>query len=240
MATPKHGQVVAVAAESPSARWIEIETQEPLGFVGGQYVIVDSGQVRPDGKRAKRAYSILSADRNQRRIEFAVQQLPGKICSTYMGELAVGDPVTFSGPWGKFKPVDFEPRPTLVLASDTGITAALGLLCGAAMAPSLAQSRLVWLREERGAFVSDTFVRDRLPAGLRGADFLPIVAHDHPERLHQALYVMGLLLEQDVPEQAFLAGDGKINYGLMSHLEAVGVEVGKNRLESFFNSPPKS
>ena len=89
MAIPKHGQVVAVREESPDAHWVEVETAEPLGFQGGQYVIVDSGKLRENGKPAKRAYSILSADRNQRRIEFAVQRLPGKICSGYMAQLAL-------------------------------------------------------------------------------------------------------------------------------------------------------
>jgi ferredoxin-NADP reductase len=40
-------------------------SDEPLGFVGGQYVIVDTGVVLPNGKAAKRAYSILSSDDQQ-------------------------------------------------------------------------------------------------------------------------------------------------------------------------------
>src|SRR4051812_38740177 len=73
----------------------------PLGFAGGQFLIVDTGQVAPTGKAIKRAYSILSADRDQTRFELATKRLEGGPGSAYMHQLAIGDTIKFSGPWGK-------------------------------------------------------------------------------------------------------------------------------------------
>ncbi|HEX4456456.1 MAG TPA: oxidoreductase, partial [Polyangia bacterium] len=47
---------------SETTRLVELEPAESLDFVGGQYIIVNSGITLPDGKVAKRAYSFVSAD----------------------------------------------------------------------------------------------------------------------------------------------------------------------------------
>ena len=57
MAVAKQAKVVDVLVLTPDTRLITLEL-EPLGFVGGQYLIFDSGVVLDGGKLAKRAYSI--------------------------------------------------------------------------------------------------------------------------------------------------------------------------------------
>lgn len=249
MATVKHGTVFEVRQEGKNALWLEVETDEALGFVGGQYIIVDSGKLRDNGKPGKRAYTMLSADRNQRRLQFAVQRLPKGLCSGYMNDLTPGDGVKFSGPWGKFKWPETESfqgtdptttEPTLVVASDTGITAALGFLSAVRMASSLSVTQLLWLRTEPNDFVSDEFVRDLLPAGLKGHTFLPCPAVGSKDRLAYAQQILSEMFAHTRPKRAYLCGDGDLNFGLMKDFEAIGVSVARDQVESFFNSPKKS
>ena len=61
-------------------RVVELEMSEPLAFIGGQYVIVDSGRVLPTGKAVKRAYSLVSSDAEQRRFQLAVKRLATGPC----------------------------------------------------------------------------------------------------------------------------------------------------------------
>jgi len=62
MATPRTARVADVRLASATARVLALVCAEPLGFIGGQYIIIDSGRVLPSGKAAKRAYLILSSD----------------------------------------------------------------------------------------------------------------------------------------------------------------------------------
>jgi ferredoxin-NADP reductase len=73
-----------------------------LGFVGGQYIIVDTGIPLPGNKVAKRAYSIISADDDQREFQVAVRRIGEGPGSNFMHRLTNGDTLHFSGPWGKF------------------------------------------------------------------------------------------------------------------------------------------
>ena len=61
MAVQRTARVTAVDDSSAAAgvRALVLAMPEPLGFVGGQYLIVDSGLTLPSGKAAKRAYSLL-------------------------------------------------------------------------------------------------------------------------------------------------------------------------------------
>src|SRR5690349_5217058 len=167
MAVAKTATIVRAETVGPRTRHftLDMEGGASLGFAGGQYVIVDSGIVLAGGKIAKRAYSILSADAEQSRFELAVRRLDGGPGSSYMHELAVGAQVKFSGPWGKLVVGEGdEAGPTLVLATDTGITAALGLLRGRAFASRLSSTTLLWLRESDDDFVTEGFARERVPA----------------------------------------------------------------------------
>jgi ferredoxin-NADP reductase len=237
MATPRFAQLVAASAPAAGTRLLELEASEPLGFTGGQYIIVDTGLVLPNGKAVKRAYSIFSADGDQRRLRLAVTRIGP--ASTYLHEAPVGSTLKFSGPWGKLIPADSSAGATLMLATDTGITAALGLLQSARFQPLLAETTLVWLRPAPGAFLPDELVRALLPPGLAARfDLLPPV--DHPERVP---WVRGLLrpwLQPGKLARAFIAGDGAVNYALLDDLVAAGVPATRDSVESFFNMPKKS
>jgi ferredoxin-NADP reductase len=51
--------------------------------------------------------------------------------------------------------------------------------------------------------------------------------------LHEVLASVGI-------RQAFVCGDGAVNYALLDDLVAAGVPATKDHLESFFNMPKKS
>ena len=46
----KTARVVKTERFGADTRWLELVAEEPLGFVGGQFVTVDTGLVRPNGK----------------------------------------------------------------------------------------------------------------------------------------------------------------------------------------------
>lgn len=239
MAIARQARIEAIEILGEDTRVLQVAAEEPLGFVGGQYVIIDSGLRRADGKAVKRAYSIFSADDQQARFALAIKRLPGGPGSGFMHALEPGSELRFSGPWGKLvPPLDARGR-TLVLATDTGVTAALGLVRGARFRPLLANAHFIWLRPRADCFVPDGFVRDFLPAGLGDVVIGELPALDHPERVAVARSVTGAVLARERPAHAFVAGDGAVNYALLDDLLAAGVNVTRDHLESFFNMPKK-
>lgn len=218
--------VVATQTVGPLTRLVQLEVAGGLGFVGGQYLIVDSGVTLPNGKRAKRAYSIVSADVEQQRVQLAVKRLGGP-GSAFLHAVEPGDQVPFSGPWGKLLPDDARPRRTLVLATDTGITAALGLVRGERFEPQIAGARLVWIVSPEERFLPDGLVRELLPRGLR---YERVVAADRDAA------AQAVAAEAAGCDSAFLTGDGAVIYPLR---EALPVPRDAVRLEAFFNNPER-
>jgi ferredoxin-NADP reductase len=250
MAQVKTARIVSVADVAAGTHHLTLEMIEParLDFLGGQYVIVDSGIILPSGKAAKRAYSILSGDHEQARFELAVMRLPGGPGSGFLHDQPIGQEIRFSGPWGKlFLPPEAESlahshpsRPTLLLATDTGITAMLGLARGARFAPLLATCTLVWLRESPHYFLPERFVADRLPSALGELRIAALPSIDHPERIAVCRQILRDLQARAPIGQAFLAGDGAVNYALLDDLVAAGVSATRDSVESFFNMPKRA
>jgi ferredoxin-NADP reductase len=229
MAVKKTARIIGESGAG-SVRLLTLEPSEPLGFVGGQYLIVDSGVMLPNGKAAKRAYSILSSDQDQARIQIAVKKLGDGPGSTFMHEQPVGAEIPFSGPWGKYLPDDATPRRTLIMATDTGITAAMGLIAGEKFAPQRARARLVWLVERDDYFLSPDFVRDR--TGLDVViERVPAVNHVERPAVGNSLLAKHLAHQ---PDTVFLSGDGALIYPWRERLADCAV-----RFECFFNNPEK-
>lgn len=222
------------------ARLLRVERVDgaELGFAGGQYVIINTGVTLPGGKLAKRAYSMLSSDAEQRAVEIAVKRVGAGPGSNVLNDIAVGAELEWSGPWGKLRlPPGFSGR-ALVVATDTGITAALGIARSAAAAGA-AQLDLLWLVEPGDHFVSERFVRERLPAAVRltvAGDFLPV---GHPERPARACALVGDHAAAGPYDAALCAGDGAVIYPIRDRLASLGAPEGSVLLESFFNNPMK-
>jgi ferredoxin-NADP reductase len=196
----------------------------------------------PNGKAGKRAYSILSGDEDQGILELATLRIPGGVVSNAVHALLPGDELRFSGPWGKLVAPDAASTsgPILVLATDTGVTAALGLLRSSRFAALLANTAFIWLRAEAAYFVPEAWVHARLPAGLGCVRIAMLPQIGAPERIEVA---RGSVLEafgRDLPQRAFITGDGAVNYALLEDLSARGVAITRDEVESFFNMPKKS
>lgn len=240
MAISRSARVVRAENIAPDTRLLELLAPEPLGFIGGQYVIVDSGLILESGKAVKRAYSLLSPDSEQRRFQMAVKRISGGRGSAFVHELCVGAEVRFSGPWGRLFPQSGARGSTLVLATDTGISAALGLVQSVRFAPLLAATVFVWLRTSSGYFLPDAFVRERVPAACRELRIELIQAIGDPGRIVHARDVFRHVVAERALEHAFVSGDGAVNYAMLDELAAAGVRATKDNVESFFNMPKKS
>ncbi len=240
MAIPRQARVAAIQMPGSEARLLELVCEEPLGYTGGQYVIVDSGLVLANGKAVKRAYSILSPDAEQCRIQLAVKRIPDGPGSGFMHGIEVGSGLRFSGPWGRFFPQDGVAGPALVLATDTGITAALGLVRGARFEALASESTIIWLRTAPEYFLPEALVRDRIPPGCPDFRIAPIPPIGDPERVVLARALLSEVLARVPLTQAFVSGDGAVNYALLDDLVAAGVPASKDQVESFFNMPKKS
>jgi len=188
----------------------------------------------------KRAYSILSADADQQRLELAVMHLPPGPGSGFVHGLSPGAEVRFSGPWGKMRPADDAAGATLVLATDTGVTAAIGLVRGLCFAPLRAGCTFVWLRTDAGYFVPDAFVLSRLPEDLDSVRIGSVPPIGHFERVPTCRRLLEQVQRHTPLRQAFIAGDGLVNYALIDDLCAAGVPATRDCVESFFNMPKKS
>lgn len=224
-----------------SARRFEIERCDggALGFAGGQYLILNTGVPLPGGKVAKRAYSLLSPDAEQQRAELAIKLIPGGPGSGFLHELAAGAELPFSGPWGKLRlPPGFSGR-ALVIATDTAITAALGLVGSSARTPGAGPIDMLWATSAPNDFVPEPFVRERLPGDCAAQVVTSLPAIGHPER---AAALTALVEARFLPrsyEFVLCAGDGALIYPLRDRLIALGVPEGRVLLESFFNNPMK-
>jgi ferredoxin-NADP reductase len=236
MAQAKIATVVDARTLGPDTRMLELEVP-PLGFVGGQYLFVNPGVLLPNVKPAKRAYSIVSADERQDRVTFVVKRLETGPASTFLHTAPIGASFEFSGPWGKYLPDDARPRRTLVVATDTGITAALGLVRGKAFAPQRPHAELLWLVESNAYFLPEAFVREASTIRLRMEPVPPV---GHPERVATADGWLRTVLDgAPLPESVFLSGDGALLHPLRDRLAQAGVPQGAIRLESFFNNPER-
>ena len=212
--------------------------EESLNFTGGQYVIVNTNIPLPGGKIAKRAYSILSKDEDQSRFQIAVKKVGRGPGSNYMHETQIGAELVFSGPWGQFVVDDSQAGQgyTLVLATDTGITAALGLIQGIKFKSLAQNAQIVWMVESEKYFIPQSFVREICSANSLNFKAALIPSVNHPERLSKALEIFAQI---SVPQNIFLSGDGALLYPFKERLMTNGVQESQIKIECFFNNPFK-
>jgi ferredoxin-NADP reductase len=211
-----------------------------LGFVGGQYIIVDTGISIAGNKIAKRAYSIISADAEQREFQLGVRRIGDGPGSNYMHRLKIGTKLKFSGPWGKFVAGDTIEGELLIVPTDTGITAALGLLRGRDLCRGREHSRLIWFAESERYFLPFDFVIAQLDAiGVRNLSVTETAPISDPMRTNKTLMRMGEGFPIRLPKMAFLCGDGALVYAVRDRLITAGMATENIRIECFFNNPER-
>jgi ferredoxin-NADP reductase len=240
MAVPKTARIVGARPIGACTRALDLELDGggPLGFRGGQYLITDTGVDLEGGKRAKRAYSLLSSDAEQGRFTIAVKRLEPGPGSSAMHAKGVGDTFTFSGPWGKLVPSDAPAGSTVVFCTDTGITAGLGLARSVAFRAMAAKSVLVWY-VEHDSFLTEAFVREALEGTGVPLVVEPALAVHHPERVDHARAALERSTRGDLPGDVFLTGDGHVIFPLRDAIVGAGVAAERALLEPFFHNPAR-
>lgn len=98
----KRAEIKNICKKNGSVIITFVSKNGPLNFLGGQYIILNSGLKTKDGKEIKRAYSIFSSDAQQEEFQICIQPVTGGIISNHIPNLAIGSELEFSGPWGKF------------------------------------------------------------------------------------------------------------------------------------------
>jgi ferredoxin-NADP reductase len=242
VAIAKRSRVVDVQTFGSHTRMLSLEMTDgqPLGFRGGQYVIVDGGVRLASGKALKRAYSILSSDARQDRFEIAVRRVEAGLGSEYMHGLGVGSDVSFSGPWGKFYPPNGDAGAgTLLAVTDTGITSALGLIRSSAYEHRLAGTDLLWFVAGSDDFLPPDVVDGMLPAGLGSFRMEVIDPVGRPGRESRVISVAMAQIAASLPVEVFLAGDGAAILPLRGALIAGGLAENRVMVECYFNNPAK-
>ncbi len=111
------GTVETVADAAPDVRRLVIRLQRPLTFNPGQYVSlhVPGGEQRP--------YSVASTPADGSRIELHIKRSPNGLATDgwVFKVLTVGDPISLSGPYGRFSFRPSRTQPILLLAGGTGL-----------------------------------------------------------------------------------------------------------------------
>lgn len=241
MALPKQARVIL------SGKWndatchlvCEMAIPEEFHFTGGQYVIVNSGIRLPNGKMGKRAYSIASADSNSKEFELMVKRVPEGPGSGFIHSLFPGQIFEFSGPWGQYLPPEPTPEetrlgPILVVATDTGITAALGLILGRKFSPYLSFTRLIWFIESESYFLPFNVLNSRIP---REVNWQVIYAPeiDDLSRPGFCRAETQKVLDQGRFKRIYLSGDGTILRELRALSLSHGYEEEQILVETFFH-----
>ena len=239
MAKAKTMELVGRRSLGERACWLDFDLSEDLDFKGSQFLIVDTGLRLEDGSPVKRCFSIASADSEQRSIQLAILKVGGG--TRALGEMPLGSQVTFSGPWGKLSPGEEDATaPALVIATDSGITSALGLLRGRAMERHLPRTSFLWLDHGASALLSTESGAALLPEDLGNWKAVELSGVGQPDRVPEALEALehfGPKLESG--SSVWLMGDGDLLYPLPDFLFArvAGLEEERVRIECFFNNP---
>lgn len=249
MATPRNIRIAAVE-DIRDTRILTLESDEPIEFVGGKWMMINSHKPLGEGKWAKRAYSIFTSDAEQSRCKIAVKRIPDGPASNYLhDEVGVGDVLEYSGPYGKLFHIyeDDAPGVLLVAAVDTGITAILGVLNSTRARVHFERVRIFWFLSDPEYFLDPEFVRAALPAEL--AERLEIHRIDpigQTTRMDQARAILEKdLANESRPDLALIAGDGHVLHALDTVLILNGLDRAQIRKDTFFNStekkgPPKN
>lgn len=215
----------------------ELIGEESLVYIGGQYVILNSGIKLSEEKFSKGSYTLLPGNGSQQSFCIAAKKVG--VCSKFLVETAqVGDELQFSGPWGAKKVENFKPKKeTLVLVTDTGISAAIAILNNSLVTACLNQVKIIWMQSATEDFIPLPIVIEMLPYEVRKSVEVHIIAAvGFSKRIEQAQKILKETLEKFKPKHALLAGDGDVISVLQQDLYSFGIDE-DIPMDWFFNNP---
>ncbi|MCS0631247.1 FAD-binding oxidoreductase [Telluria mixta] len=98
--------------------WIRLDHPEGMKFQAGQYINLNSA----DGE-TRRAFSLANSPSERGEIELNIRHVPGgRVTGWIHNELAVGDRISLSGPYGRFFVRKSAKLPNLFLAGGSGLS----------------------------------------------------------------------------------------------------------------------
>ncbi len=110
--------VLSLEEIAEDTRRLVIELDREMAFNAGQYL-----KFQVPGTGADRTYSIANPPTETRRLEFHIRRTPGGVATDgwIFRSLAVGDPVSVSGPYGRFVLHTGDDRAAVLVAGGTGL-----------------------------------------------------------------------------------------------------------------------
>jgi len=152
-----------------------------IEYRAGQYVQFQSPEYGSVSESVYRAYSMCGLSSDSRHIELMVRLVPEGICTTYLFSfLKVGDPVTFTGPFGDFYLRESDRR-MICVAGGSGMAPIRAILL--AMKPEeIARRRPIFFfgaRSRRDLFMVEEWLEfERANPDFR---FVPALSNPEPE-----------------------------------------------------------
>jgi phenol hydroxylase P5 protein len=135
--------------------WVKLNHQDGLRFQAGQYINLNSA----DGE-TRRAFSLANAPSERGEIELNIRHVPGgRVTGWIHNELAVGETVSLSGPYGRFFVRKSAQLPSLFLAGGSGLSSPRSMIFDLLETGSTAPITLVYgARSRDELYYHDEFV----------------------------------------------------------------------------------
>lgn len=237
---------------APSVRHMAYERADgrPFAFVPGQFVQIHFPH---DGKQLRRSYSVATYDGDpanpSRQIEMAVSYVVGGAATQLLSELAPGQEIQASGPYGRFVLNENDKNERyLLIATGTGVTPYRAML------PQL--RRLIPERQIKVDLLFGARTPEEL---LYGAEFErfaeevpgftfhaclsrtqrdPVHAHDHAGRVTTLLPTLAPDAARDI---AYLCGNPEMVDACFTLLKDAGLPIPNIRREKYISpADPKA
>lgn len=221
-----------------STHLLTFSKEEDMGFVGGQYIILNSKIENEEGKPYKRAYSILSDDKDQKEFQIAYKLLKdGVVTNRFLNHLKEGDEIAYSGPWGKFLVEETFPGPgeILVLCTDTGIASAISFLNSKKAEGRKEDIRFIWMVPSSDYFIDYQTIKERIPEGIKDYQIIEIPEMGESKRDSLLDETKEMISKLSGIKNAFLSGDGIIVRGMKEFLMERGMSEEMIGTEVYFN-----
>jgi benzoate/toluate 1,2-dioxygenase reductase subunit len=220
--------LIDIDRASPTTVCFTVKADAALTFLPGQYV-----NLGVPGTTHTRAYSFSSPPGGDE-LSFLIRDVPGGLMSGYMREkAAVGDAMTFVGPYGHFflrPPV----RPILMLAGGTGLAPFLSMLGWLKANPASVKIRLAY-GVNTDADLVEIAKLDAAKADLPDFDWFPVVV-DGASSCPRHGYVTDHLQPEDLnggDVDVYVCGPPPMVEGVRRWMAGVGVEPKSFLFEKF-------
>ncbi|MCA8030976.1 2Fe-2S iron-sulfur cluster binding domain-containing protein [Burkholderia cepacia] len=195
------GRVHSVEQIAEETVRLEVDVDEPISFLPGQYV-----RMKPEGQTDWRSYSMAN-ESGQTRLVFYIRIVPGGLFSTWLSSAAApGAAIEVSAPRGSFF-LRGDDRPRLFVAGGTGLAPFLAMLraIGNGSYRSVPTRLLVGVRTGKHLFANDEI--EQLKSEFPELEVQYAAESDAPPGCHQG-YGTDLISQVSVDPrtQVYLCG----------------------------------